>query len=294
MIERLTRLELENFLTWKTLDWKPSQPVACLIGENDSGKINLLRSFEFLAECAQKSLPEVFHQNRPFSHFATPGNDSFRVALAGKHAFKDQTLDFRYELKVSQSFESGPTIVDEEILCVGDYELHRESERFHVVQKGEKQPENQVSPTQTLLQLMASVSSDQLEIARALNNNPARAFARDLSHFVTVRLNAATIRATCEPDRPLLASGENLAAAVETLSSNPEHRRAFKAVEERIQALLPPVRSVGVKSFRDSSGVSKRLLALYPRSDRILPKSQCIRPLTHRRAGTRPASAHSH
>lgn len=260
MIERLTRLELENFLTWKTLDWKPSQPVACLIGENDSGKSNLLRSFEFLAVCAQKPLHEVFHQNRLFSHYATPGSDSFRMALEGKHIFKDQTLDFRYELKVSQSFESGPAIVDEEILVVGDYELHRESERFQVVQKGEKQPKIQVSPTQTLLQLMASVSSDQPEIARALNNNPARAFARDLSHFVTVRLNAATIRAACEPDRPLLASGENLAAAVETLSANPEHRRAFKAVEERIQALLPRVRSVGVKSFRDDNGVSKRLL----------------------------------
>lgn len=260
MIGRLTRLQLENFLTWKSLDWRPSHPIACLIGENDSGKSNLLRSFEFLADCAQKPFQEVFHQHRPFSHFASPDSPWFRIALEGRHTFKGRTQDFCYQLKVGQSFESGPTIVAEETLVLGDYELRRESERFYALQNGEKQPTIQVSPMQTLLNLMVKMSTDQLEVARALTNNPARAFAQDLSHFVSLRLNATTMRAACEPDLPLLPSGQNLAAALDSLSSNPEYRAAFDTIQHRVQELLPRVKSVGVKSFRDGNGTSKRLL----------------------------------
>ena len=260
MISRLTRLQLDNFLTWKSLDWSPFRPVACLIGENDSGKSNLLRSFEFLADCAQRPLQEIFHQHRPFSRVASPNSSWFRVALEGSHRFKGRSQDFAYQLKVSQSFESGPVVVDEETLSLGDYELRRESERFFAIQSGQSQPAFPVSPRQTLLSLMVKMSTDQLEISRAVTNNQARAFAQDFSHFVSLRLNTSTMRVACEPDSPLLPSGRNLAAALDSLSSNPEYRGVFDAIQRRVQELLPRVRSVGVKSFRDGNGTSKRLL----------------------------------
>lgn len=261
MIGQITRLQLENFLTWRTLDWAPSHPIACLIGENDSGKSNLLRAFEFLAECTQKPLHEIFHQQRPFSHFSSPQSTWFRIALEGTCNFQDQAQSFTYELKITQSFESGPVIVESESLTMGAEELQRDREQVRLRQTGGDW-QNWFAPAhnQTLLNLLASATTSQLEVARALTGNPARGLARDFSHLVSVRLNATAIRRACEPDRPLMPTGENLAATLDTLSSNPEHRAAFENVERRVRELLPRVKSVGVKSFRDSSGTSKRIL----------------------------------
>lgn len=114
MIGQLTRLRLENFLTWRSPDWRPSHPIACLIRENDSGKSNLLRAFDFLADCAQRPLQKVFHQHRPFSHFASPDSPWFLVELEGRHDFKGRSLEFSYQLKIGGSYESGPAIVDDE------------------------------------------------------------------------------------------------------------------------------------------------------------------------------------
>lgn len=260
MISQLARLQLENFLTWRSLDWRPSLPIACLIGENDSGKSNLLRSFEFLADCAKKPFTEVFHQHRRFSDVASPDSSWFRVSIDGTHLFKEQSLEFRYQLKVGESYESGPAIVDEEVLVLGDYELHREPERFYVVQNGERQSDFPISAMQTLLNRMLTTGTDQLEMARALTNSPARAFAQDISHFLTLRLNATEIRTACEPDVLPMPSGKNLAAALDLLSSNPEYRASFDSIQQRVRELLPRIHSVGVKSFRDGAGTSKRLL----------------------------------
>lgn len=157
---------------------------------------------------------------------------------------------------ICQRFESGPAIVDEEILSLGDHELRRESDRIFAVQSGQKQPSFQISPMQTLLNVMSKTSTGQLEIGRALTNSPARAFARDFSHFLMLRLNATSIRMACEPDSPLLPSGQNLAASLDSLGSNPEYRDAFDAIQRRVQLLLPRVKSVGVKSFRDANGAN--------------------------------------
>ncbi|MBT9586487.1 hypothetical protein IV102_24295 [bacterium] len=116
-----------------------------------------MRAFEFLADCAQRPLQEVFHQHRPFSYFASPDSPWFRVALEGRHNLKGRSLEFSYQLKIGRSYESGPAIVEDESLVLGDYELRRESERFYAV------PGIQVSPMQTLLHLMVNVSTDQLE-----------------------------------------------------------------------------------------------------------------------------------
>jgi len=201
------------------------------------------RRFELLADCALKPLQEVFHQHRTFSHFASPESAWFRIALEGTHTFRGGFQPFCYQLKVGQSFESGPAIVEEETLVLGDYELHRDSERFYAVKNGEKQATIQVSRMQTLLNLMVKMSTDQLQVAKALTNNPARAFAQDLSHFVCLRLNATTMRAACEPDLLLLPSGQNLAAALDSLSSNPEYRPPLKPSREEFRTCCQELRA---------------------------------------------------
>ena len=260
MVVQINRLQLENFLSWKSLDWSPSHPIACLIGENDSGKSNLLRAFEFLAETTTRPLDEIFHTHRPFTHVATPGCTYFRIAIEGSHRSNGHDQDFSYELKVRQNFESGPVSAEHEKLSYNGDAIQRDESGFSTPEGSGWKKQARMRPNQTLLHMLANISAKPVKAIEILLNSPVRALIRDLSHLTTLRLNAGDIRAACEPDRPLMPSGRNLAASLDTISSNPEFRPAFESIERRVQALLPRVRSIGVKSFRDQDGVSKRVL----------------------------------
>jgi predicted ATP-dependent endonuclease of OLD family len=159
----LEKIVIEDYKSISSLEWEISDNISCLVGQNESGKSNLLQVFDFLDPTNSEKLHFETHTRR------------------GSERYSDQKLPYiKYSFKFSES--SKKRIADS--LKKNNIDLVRhggiEKLEYFVIEIDEKQPGNQKN---YLSWNNNKITTDKLTTLQIQNNQPVQINANSVTNI---------------------------------------------------------------------------------------------------------------
>jgi predicted ATP-dependent endonuclease of OLD family len=112
---KLLEIEIEDYKSIKKLKWNLDEAIVCLVGQNESGKSNLMEIFELIKTNQLGSLNHQIHTNRSSERYIKGEPPlvkiKYQVGLRTKRRIKELFPKFNIEERHIQEFDSLDAII---------------------------------------------------------------------------------------------------------------------------------------------------------------------------------------
>ncbi len=256
---RFKSLEVRGFTSLRevTLDFGA---LTVLIGENDAGKTNILRSLQLLANLNSGLQPALADLGGlPSCTWLGQYQEGFEIDLYGEIRDKGRPQGFRYSICLFQEAKDGPPLIRAEQLSFDDQDSFFRKSDGVFIGSGEYKAEELQHSALYYIDRNPGEFSSTLRVGHFINwvrQDEVRAVARAIR---SLKIHNLSPRALAQPSAPtdnpaLKSDGQGLATLLEMYASHPDYQDTFEEITDQLRRLIPHFHRIGTKTVRSIDG----------------------------------------